>query len=231
MLLATGALAVERWTEMRRRWLRPLAIVLLLAGGAMLTPYVVPVLPVELVPRYVELLGMTEVRPERRAVGAVPQLFADQLGWEQVVAGVARAWGSLPPAERARAAIWGSGYGNAGAVDFLGRAAGLPAAISGHQNYYLWGPGAFTGDVAVTIGIPGDRLRPWFDSVELVESVPCALCMPDRAETPIHIVRGLKIPVAEFWPLVKCWTCDRPPFAADANRPSAPAGAATGSAS
>ena len=28
----------------------------------------------------------------------------------------------------------------AGAIDFFGAKYGLPAALSGHQNYYLWGP-------------------------------------------------------------------------------------------
>ena len=218
MLLAGGSVAIERWTEIRRRWLRPSLIVLLLAGSGILAPYVLPILPVETVPEYVRLLGMTEVRPERRAVGTVPQLFADMLGWPEVVAAVGRAHASLPPAERARAAIWSGGYGDAGAVDFFGRTVGLPRAISGYQNYYLWGPGEFTGEVAITVGISGEHLRPWFESVEPVETVRCDLCMPDRAETPIHIVRGLKIPVEQFWPMVKCWTCDLPVFAAEARQ-------------
>jgi hypothetical protein len=28
----------------------------------------------------------------------------------------------------------------------------------------------------------------------------------------ITVCRGLKVPIGEFWPKVKCWTCDRPAF-------------------
>jgi hypothetical protein len=36
--------------------------------------------------------------------------------------------------------------------------------------------------------------------------------MPDRRVQRIHICRGRKLLLAEFWPLTKCWTCDRAPF-------------------
>src|SRR5262249_50000682 len=104
-------------------------------------------------------------------------------------------------------------YGEAAAVDFFGRAYQLPRAISGYQNYYLWGPGSFSGEVVITINMPRWALDPWFRTVDLAATVPCQYCMPDRADVPIHICRGLKGPVQEFWPLVKCWTCDVPPFA------------------
>jgi hypothetical protein len=223
MLLAAGGVMAERGTQRPGwRWLRPATIVLLLLGGVISAPYVLPVLPVEMMPRYLELLGIKAVRPERRAEGDVPQLFADMLGWEDTVATVARVYASLSPAEQAECAIWSASYGAAGAVDFLGRAYGLPPAISGHQNYYLWGPGRYAGNVAITIGIPIERLRPWFASVERVASVRCPYCMPDRQDTPICVARGLKVPIEDFWPQVKCWTCDAPAFAKQTAPPAQP---------
>ncbi len=63
------------------------------------------------------MLPLKEVRPEIRRMGEVPQIFADELGWESLVAEVAKVYESLPPAERSRAMIWGAAYGEAGAID------------------------------------------------------------------------------------------------------------------
>jgi dolichyl-phosphate-mannose-protein mannosyltransferase len=213
-LFAAGGVATERFAARRQwQWLKPATIALLLIGGAVTVPFVLPVLPIEMMPRYLEWLGMREVRPERRAEGDVPQLFADMLGWEETVAAVARAYDSLPPEERTRAAIWGASYGDAGAVDFFGPAHGLPPAISGHQNYYLWGPGSYSGDVLIAVNISPDHLRPWCARLDEVTTVDCRYCMPDRRRMPITLCRGLKLPLHEFWPQVKCWTCDVPEFA------------------
>ena len=48
---------------------------------------------------------------------------------------------SLPPEDRSRACVFGRNYGEAGAIDFFGARDGLPRAVSGHNSYYLWGPG------------------------------------------------------------------------------------------
>jgi hypothetical protein len=37
--------------------------------------------------------------------------------------------------------------------------------------------------------------------------------MPDRQLQRIYVCRDPVRPFADFWPLTKCWTCDRPPFA------------------
>ena len=36
--------------------------------------------------------------------------------------------------------FFGNNYGEAAAIDVFGRRLGLPPAISGHNNYYIWGP-------------------------------------------------------------------------------------------
>jgi len=55
-------------------------------------------------------------------------------------------------------------------------------------------------------------LTPWCDRVELVGQVNCEFCMPDRRLQQIYLCRGLQVPLRDFWPQTKCWTCDRPPF-------------------
>jgi hypothetical protein len=72
---------------------------------------------------------------------------------------------------------------------------------------------ASPGDGMIAINIPGPALDPWVDHIELADTVSCQYCMPDRMRVPIYICRGLKLPMAEFWPKVKCRTCAVPPFA------------------
>jgi hypothetical protein len=36
--------------------------------------------------------------------------------------------------------------------DFFGPQYGLPKAISGHQNYFLWGPRQYTGNIMILMG-------------------------------------------------------------------------------
>ena len=81
--------------------------------------------------------------PERSLQGSVVMaLNPDQgetVGWPRFADTVARAWRSIPPAERRRTAIFTSNYGEAGAVDVLGRSRGLPRAYSGHNGFSEWG--------------------------------------------------------------------------------------------
>jgi 4-amino-4-deoxy-L-arabinose transferase-like glycosyltransferase len=46
-LFAAGAVAIERWTAERRRWLRAAAIAAVVVGGALLAPFAAGFLPVE----------------------------------------------------------------------------------------------------------------------------------------------------------------------------------------
>jgi hypothetical protein len=81
---------------------------------------------------------MQPPRIENCDLGPLPQLFADQFGWQEMAATVAGAYNSLPPDIRARTAIFAENYGEAGAIDLFGPRYGLPPAIRGHQNDIIW---------------------------------------------------------------------------------------------
>ena len=46
----------------------------------------------------------------------------------------------------------GGNYGEAAAIDIYGSRLGLPPAISGHNNYWIWGPRGHDGSVVIEIG-------------------------------------------------------------------------------
>jgi hypothetical protein len=178
--------------------------VLLAVSGAVLAPIGLPVMPPDAFLRYMDTLGIPLPRTERSHTAALPQHYADQFGWEEMVAEVARIYHSLPPEERAKTAIFGDNYGQAGAVDFFGPRYGLPKAISPHQTYYLWGPRDYTGEIAIVIGSLRSDVEAACEQVEeaAVLNHPYALPYENR---PIYVCRRLKTPLPELWPRLKRW--------------------------
>ncbi|GAK61713.1 glycosyl transferase family protein [Candidatus Vecturithrix granuli] len=204
MLFAAGAIVIEQLTRYRRRpWLKPLSLILLLIGGLITLPLVLPVLPVETYIRYQAKLGIAPSSEEKTALGQLPQHYADRYGWPEMAAAVARVYQSLSPQEQAICGIFIENYGEAGAIDFFGTQYGLPRAISGHNNYWLWGPGEASGEVMIHVGGNLTQLQQIYTDVRQAAVFTCEYCMPYENNLPIYIGRGLRQPLDEIWPLAK----------------------------
>ena len=200
---AAGAVAVETWTAGRTRALRPILAVLMAGVGLALSPFGRPVLPVDTFVRYAAALGQKPGTEERHAVGRLPQFYADMHGWREMAEAVANVVRTLPAEDRAKACVFGQNYGEAGAVEYFARDLDLPPAISAHNSYWLWGPGACTGEVLVVVGDRRERLEELFDDVRLGAVSRCTDCMPYEDGRSIWVARGLKQPIAGLWPRIK----------------------------
>jgi hypothetical protein len=124
VLLGIGALPVADWTLRARshvRWLAA-AIVVSAAVSALIA---LPLLP--------------ETSLQGSAVMAINPDQGETVGWPRFIATVAGAWRSIPAPERSRTALFTYNYGEAGAVDVLGHAHGLPRAYSAHNGFSEWG--------------------------------------------------------------------------------------------
>jgi hypothetical protein len=153
--------------------------------------------------RYAALLGQKPSTDEKKAVGDLPQFYADRFGWNELVAATAAAYQSLDAAERKVAVVLTSNYGEAGAIDLLGRASGLPYAVSGHNNYWLWGPAGFTGDVLIVVQASRGRLDERFADVRQVATIECQHCMPYQNHRPVFVCRQPRQTLAALWPRLK----------------------------
>ena len=200
MLLAAGAVALEGWTA-ERPWLRlrPALVAVLVLGGAFVAPLVVPLLPVETLIAYQRSLGLQAKPAEKQTLGPLPQHFADRFGWEELAEAVASVYESLPENERRAATILAANYGEAGALRYHGRRYGLPAAVSQHNNFYLWGPGPGSGAVVITVGIPIEDVQDAFESVTVGPRLESPYAMPYETRRPILVCRGLKVPLEDAW--------------------------------
>jgi len=204
MLLAAGGVF---WEEMRARWpsrawwALPAAIAI---AGVALAPLALPVLAPEKLLRYQEAIGIKPPKTEVGHAGPLPQHFGDMFGWPEMVEKVARAYHNLPAEERGKAGILTGNYGEAGAIDFFGPKHGLPKAISGHNNYYLWGPRGYTGEVLILL--QSDRLEAerHCASVEDAGSVRHPWAMAEE-DFEILVCRGARPPLGQVWPQLKHW--------------------------
>ncbi len=203
-LFAAGGVAAEQvLSRTRVAWLRPAYVGLLLATGAAIAPLALPVLPVDTYVRYARALGEAPSTEERKELGELGQFYADMHGWDSIVATVAEAHATLAPDEAAAARVFAPDYGVAGAVDLVGRRQGLPPAISGHNNYWLWGPRGWDGRVLIVVGGREERLRGLFEQVDRAGTTACGRCMPYENGRPVWIARRLRTPVAQLWSQVK----------------------------
>jgi len=146
-LVAAGAVAAERWSA-RARWA---TVALVGVSAALFVPSALPVLPPS--------------RLDGTFWGAISEPQREMVGWPRLVDQVATAYRSIPAAERSRAAVFTTNYGEAGAVEEFGPARGLPStAYSGHNGFAAWGPPPVDGPVVVVWeGEPRDAApSEWF---------------------------------------------------------------------
>ncbi|MBZ5702190.1 MAG: glycosyltransferase family 39 protein [Acidobacteriia bacterium] len=204
MLLAAGAVWVEsRLLPRTGAWLKPAIVAPLLLGGFIAAPLAMPILPVAAAIKYCRFWDVEAVRVENVPLSELPQLFGDMFGWPEQVEAMARVYGSLSPDERAKAALLAYNYGEAGAIDYFGPRYGLPKAISGHNQYGLWGPRAYTGEVVVAIGYTAEELQPYFGDIRLAARISPRYAIPEESNLPIYLCRQPRKPLAAMWPSLR----------------------------
>ena len=125
-LSAAGGVLIERTfgtasiPAAARTALRGATIAVLLVAGALRAPFTLPILPVDTYVAYADAMGVRPGTDEKKDLGRLGQFYADMHGWESIVATIAGVYDVLPPEERAKAAIFASDYGVAGAVSARG---------------------------------------------------------------------------------------------------------------
>ncbi len=140
MILAGGAVAIERGLTNRSAWIRTTVVAIVVLGTLPAVPVSTWFLPPERLLAYEDAIGIKPAKAEVHHESLLPQPVADQFGWPEMVNEVAGIYNSLSPDERAQTGIWAGNYGEAGAINLFGPKLGLPRAYSRHQNHWYWGP-------------------------------------------------------------------------------------------
>jgi hypothetical protein len=205
VLFAAGAIAWEQHFAGSRRVISnhifafPIMETVLIVSAVLLLPLAIPVMRPQTWLAYTKAthLYQANTNTENNASGPLPQFYADRFGWQEEVDEVSRIYRSLSPEDQKKVSILCSNYGEASAINFLGQ--GLPTAISGHNNYWLWGPLGATGEVTIVInGASPEEMRKSYDSVQVAGHVGHPLSMPYEHRN-IYLVRGRHKTIADDW--------------------------------
>ncbi len=204
MLFAAGGVRLSWAFERPRwRWARlgyPAAIALVALA---LAPLAMPILPpATFVADYGWLTGAGN-SAAGQGQAALPQYFGDRFGWDTLTADVTHAYDSLPAAERAQACVFTANYGEASALTLLAAPGSLPPVISGHNTYWLWGPGSCSGAVIIAVGIPQADLAQSYASVTPAGANQCVYCQPEEKGAPISICLHPRLTIPALWPRVR----------------------------
>jgi hypothetical protein len=196
-LLAAGAVAIDGWLAAGRYRSR-LLLAALAITTAVVIPVVLPVLP-----------------PSDIAWSyGINQDAGESIGWPQLVGSVRGVWLSLPPSTRAKAVIFASNYGEAGAINELGRGDGLPIAVSGHNNEWWWGPGNPSATTVVAVGPGpldttdyGSYLRGFCGHVRVAATLRNPYGIHNQEwGGHVYLCTGLRASWADIWPSLRTFS-------------------------
>jgi hypothetical protein len=125
--------------------------------------------------------------------------YKDELGWPELAAQTARAWRSIPAAQRADTVLLARNYGEAGALDFYGPALGLPQALSGHLSFQYWHPRRMPQRRVLAVGYDATVLQGLCRSQRVVGRIgnPWGIANEEQGRT--IAVCTLRAPLGVLW--------------------------------
>lgn len=191
MLFAAGGVLWERWVKsISIAWshvVRAVTFTALAIGGVLAGAIILPVKPV-ISPGNFALRNNGDLREE--------------VGWNELVAVVAKVRDALPPAERDNVGILTGNYGETGAIDLFGPAYSLPQAISGTNSAWLRGYGNPPPKTLIVVGLSRKYVESTFESCRLAghNGNPYGIENEESRDHPDIFVCGRpREPWPEFW--------------------------------
>jgi hypothetical protein len=183
VLFAAGSIAVAAWLGRGRRRLRGAVFGGAWAvSGALVAVLTLPILP----PPLLASSGVADINGES----------GEQVGWPELVATVERVAATLSPEEAGHAAIVTANYGEAGALELLGR--GLPPVYSGHNGYWSFGQPA---DDVTTVILVGDVQTTGLADCPAVAAVDNGIDLEnEELGALVRVCHERTTPWSELWP-------------------------------
>jgi hypothetical protein len=203
VVIAAGAVPVAGWTS-RFAAARVAVAAYAAVFAALLLPLELPVLGETQLLSY-ERTVLKPLYPipgamlatQHDQTPAIGMDYADMHGWPQLAAAVRKAYEALPPAQRARAVVLATNYGDASALRFF--APEIPT-ISVHNQYWLWGYGKTDGDVLLEIGGTCWRDEHYFAHAAVAQRYDTTLpVMSYENHLTFLTCTGLRVPMRTLW--------------------------------
>ena len=201
MALAAGAVW---WEALLQKWYFRVALASILVGlSIVLLPIGIPTdTPEKLVIRFKNIAdnyGMEGMlRHEDGKIHALPQDYADMLGWEELTKITDTAYKQIP--DKKSVIIYCDNYGQASAVNILGKKYGLPEPVSFSDNYYFWFPRKLPYPITSFIYINdelGEDITKIFGDIRLVGKISNPLAR--EYGTQVYLCQKPKVSFNQFW--------------------------------
>jgi hypothetical protein len=201
-VIAGGAILLEHWVLRKGiKWLKPAFISFLVIGGILMAPMSVPILNIDTTEKYVHTVTFGAFKNIYELTGDLRGMF----GWKKRVETVADVYHGLSPGEQQHTIILAAGYGNAGAIDYLGKAYGLPNAVSLSMTYWLWGLPKGPFETVIAVGFPKETMEKIFHQVELAAEVELENVNPWQTPFTVTVCRKPKVSLKDLWKKNRPW--------------------------
>ena len=179
MLFAAGAVGLQQWTANKLKWLRWAIVAFMLFLSWVAAPMSMPLWkPKKLAAFYKEkeLDKMGFLKWEDQKNHALPQDFADYLGWKEMSVKAESFYQSLPKPIKDSTIIYCRHYGQAGALKYYGsNSIFKQRTISDNGSFLTWIPDNFSFRHLILIGrnMPDkdDAVFQHFEKVSIIDSV------------------------------------------------------------
>jgi Dolichyl-phosphate-mannose-protein mannosyltransferase len=186
--VAAGVVAIAGWLE-RATVLRRIALIapLLALQAAVLATALPTVLPVRSTASMISSGVWND------------SWYKDEIGWPELANETARAWSSLPAAERRDGAIVAGNYGEASALELYGPARGLPPVLSGHLSWQYWRPRSLPQRYALLVGYGADGAARLCRSSHVLATIDNRWRLDNEERGRTITACRLKAPLDRLW--------------------------------
>ncbi len=192
LLLAVGVAGWENWLSrlplIPRRVIQTLGWVLLSVGTLTGVVLVKPIAPIN--------SGLWKITSD------INGEVVEMVGWDDLTAQIADIYAAIPVDEKPRTVILAGNYGEAGALDLYGSAAGLPPVISGANSLWERGYGEFEPQTVIVVGFDFAYASNFFVSCDPAGRVTNRYGVKNEEttrHTGLYICSQPRKPWAEMW--------------------------------
>ncbi|GAB3516789.1 glycosyltransferase family 39 protein [Emticicia fontis] len=192
------------WEGLLKQWYVRMALIVFLLGLSIpLLPIGIPTdTPEKLAihfKNFSEKYGMNDMlRHEDGKIHSLPQDYADMIGWEELAKITNTAYQQV--SDKSNVLLYCENYGQASAINILGKKYGLPEPVSFSDNYYYWAPRKIASTTNTFIYINdelGEDVQKLFADIGLVGQISDPLAR--EYGTQVYLCRNPKTNFSEFW--------------------------------
>jgi hypothetical protein len=200
-LVCSGAVFWER--TLRSPALRIVLPALMILLSIPAFPLGIPVWRAEKLAEY--FAGMKRItgfdavlRDEDGRYNALPQDYADMLGWDELTEAAAKAYARVE--DKDASLIYCENYGEAGAITILGKKYGLPPPVSFSESFFYWAPRDFEKEITSVIYINdemGKDVESLFGDIQIIGSISNPLAR--EYGTKVYLCKKPATSFNAFW--------------------------------